>query len=628
MEPNALPVPTRSADSGVARNARRGFTLLSPQFLDDLRSRVTLSSLVGRTVPLRKAGNEFKACCPFHQEKTPSFWVNDQKSFYHCFGCGAHGDAIRWLTDHQGLTFIEAVKELAAQTGLELPQPAPEEVARQEQTAWQQEIMEAATRYFEANLAGSVGASAQEYLDKRGFVIDTLVAFRLGYAPEGRRNLATALSKFTAKELVEVGLLISVEDKESYDRFRNRVMVPIRDPRGRVIAFGGRILGEGEPKYLNSPDTALFDKGRILFNLDRAAPASRQSDRIIVVEGYFDVIALDQSGIREAVAPMGTALTESQLEQLWRLTDEPILCFDGDSAGRKAAERASYRAMPNLRPGKQLKIAVLPDGKDPDDLIREGGRDKFERAIKTAIPLASFLYATELQKIEPARPEQRAALRSSLDELAKTCSDKFVAQEFGRSFTSLFFEDFGWKAKQRREIFKSAVRTSPRVSPDLARLYVRSALYGLTRFPAVAAAHLEAVSAIQIVHPDLRRWRDAISETVIQNPAVFDDGIKAVMEAELLPQTLVFDIRRDLRFGFTKSKTPTDIATSQLEALIEFLSQENAMNEQIRELDERAVRDSDGNAYEAIETARQQVREARASLLEAGVNWDAALQDA
>ena len=608
--------------------ARRGFALLSPAFLDELRTRVTLSTLVGRTVPLKRAGNEYKACCPFHQEKTPSFWVNDQKGFYHCFGCSAHGDAIRWLTEARGLAFMDAVKQLADETGLELPKPEPEEVARRERAAGEHEVMEAAAQYFEGKLSETVGGTARMYLEQREISARSNADFRIGYAPEGRNNLARALGEFTQQQLIDAGLLISVEDKEPYDRFRNRIMVPIKDPRGRVIAFGGRILGPGEPKYLNSPDTFLFDKGRVLFNLDRAAPASRQAGRIVVVEGFFDVIALDSAGIREAVAPMGTALTEAQLEVLWRLVDDPVLCFDGDSAGRKAAERTSVRAMPSLRPGKQLRIVILPAGQDPDDFIRTRGKAPFEQAIENALPLATFLYRSELQKINPTRPEQRANLRKMLEDMARSAADKFVADEFSRSFKKLFYDDFGWKPKQRDQVWKATVRTSARVSPDLYRLYVRSALYGLTRFPAIAAANLEELAAIPIAHPDLNRWRDAIGEAVLVRPDLTHDGLTEILETRVLPETHLRDIRHDLRFGFTRKKTPEDAAVKQLETLVGFLAQEKAMTDQMREYDKVAAAAAvaaDANAYDAVELVRQRVREARVAMLDRGANWDGQL---
>jgi len=316
---------------------------LSPQWLDELRARTTLSSVIQPSVKLIRAGREWKACCPFHNEKTPSFTVNDDKGFYHCFGCGAHGDAIRFLTDQRGMPFMDAVKELAGKAGMEVPAPDPRAQEQAERTATLTDVMAEVARWYSEQLNGLAGADAREYLKRRG--IDAVIAqrFGLGLAPDNRTALKRALGKLGGDKLIETGMLIQPEEgeKESYDRFRGRLMIPIRDPRGRVIGFGGRILGDGEPKYLNSPQTALFDKGRTLYNLDRAAPASRTAKRLIVVEGYMDVIALDRAGIAEVVAPNGTALTEGQLERLWRLDPSPILCFDGDNAGRKAAIRAA-----------------------------------------------------------------------------------------------------------------------------------------------------------------------------------------------------------------------------------------------------------------------------------------------
>ena len=337
-------------------------------------------------------------------------------------------------------------------------------------------------------------------------------------------------------------------------------------------------------------------------------------------------MALDRVGIREAVAPMGTALTEAQLELLWRLVDEPILCFDGDAAGRKAAERASERAVASLRPGKQLQIVLLPGGQDPDDLIRSRGRAVFEKTVENAAPLAAFLYRSQLDKIDATRPEQRATLRQRLDELARTCADRFVAEEFSRSFKDLFYEDFGWKAKQSQTVFKSAVRTSRRVAPDLARLFVRSALYGLTRFPLVAATHLEELGRIEIAHPDLQRWRNAIGEAVLLNPHLSEDGIRQILDAKLLPEALRRDVRYDPRFAFTLQKTPTERAISQLQTLVSFLAQDRELKEEMARHDEMAVAATEGDKYAAIEAARQRLREARAKLFEQSANWDEDLE--
>ena len=317
---------------------------LTPQWLDELRSRISLSGVIGRSVRVTKAGREFKACCPFHNEKTPSFTINDEKGFYHCFGCGAHGDVIRWMTDHQGLPFMDAVKELALQAGMEVPAPDPRAAKKAEQQKSLHDVMQAAQDFFVRCLAEDRGSEARRYLASRGFPAQIVRDFGFGFAPDSRTALKEALSAFPDEMLIEAGLRIVVEGKEPYDRFRGRLMLPILDPRGRVIAFGGRILTAEKtdaPKYLNSPDTPLFDKGRTVYNLHRAGPASRQNGRVVVVEGYMDVVALAAAGIGEAVAPLGTALTEHQIERLWRLVETPTLCFDGDSAGQRAAMRAS-----------------------------------------------------------------------------------------------------------------------------------------------------------------------------------------------------------------------------------------------------------------------------------------------
>lgn len=407
---------------------------LTPQWLDELRSRITLSTLIGRTVKVTRAGREYKACCPFHNEKTPSFTINDEKGFYHCFGCSAHGDAIRWMTDQRGLSFMDAVKELAAEAGMEVPAADPRAAKKAEEQASLRDVVQAAADWFTAQLASSNGAPARDYLAKRGISESTRQAFGFGLAPDSRSALKEALKKFPTAMLVESGMLIAVDDKEPYDRFRGRLMIPIRDARGRVIAFGGRILGDGEPKYLNSPDTPLFDKGRTLYNLDKASPASRQTNRIIVVEGYMDVIALAEAGIADAVAPLGTALTENQLGMIWRMVPVPILCFDGDSAGQKAAMRAAMRALPLLRPGFSLAFATLPAGQDPDDLVRARGSAGFVDILEEAQPLVERLWAHEVAAGPLATPEERAALKTRLLAHADAIQDADVRHHYREAF--------------------------------------------------------------------------------------------------------------------------------------------------------------------------------------------------
>ena len=414
---------------------------LSPAFLDELRARISLSAVISRTTRLTKAGHEFKACCPFHNEKSPSFTVNDAKGFYHCFGCGAHGDAIRWMTDQRGLSFMDAVKELASEAGLEVPAPDPRAAQAAEQRDGLHDVMAATQAWFVERLASPEGERARAYLATRGFDAHTVSRFGFGYAPEGRQALKAALSQFPEEKLIEAGLRIAVDDKEPYDRFRGRLMLPIEDARGRVIAFGGRILDAAKtdaPKYLNSPDTPLFDKGRTLYNLHRAGPLSRQSGRLVVVEGYMDVIALAAAGIGDAVAPLGTALTERQIELLWRLVEVPVLCFDGDAAGQRAAMRAVVRALPLLRPAHSLRIVRLPAGLDPDDLLKREGPQAMERILGEAGSLLDMLWTHESQAAPLETPEDKAGLKARLLAHVETIGDPDIKALYRRELLERF----------------------------------------------------------------------------------------------------------------------------------------------------------------------------------------------
>ncbi len=592
--------------------------MLSPAFLDELRARTSLSALIGRTVKLTKAGREFKACCPFHQEKSPSFYINDDKGFYHCFGCSAHGDAIRFLTEAQGLPFIEAVKELAQAAGLDMPAPDPQAQAKAERAATLVDATEAAATWFTEQLGGLGGTEARAYLDRRGVSPALRQAFGLGFAPDSRGKLKTALDKFGAPMLIEAGMLISVDGREPYDRFRGRLMIPIRDARGRTIAFGGRILDAGEPKYLNSPETPLFDKGRTLFNLDRAAPASRKADRLFVVEGYMDVIGLASAGIDEAVAPLGTALTEQQMARLWRLIDVPTLCFDGDSAGQRAAVRAAERALPVLTIGKSLRFAQLPSGQDPDDIVKAGGIAAWEKAIADPTPLVSFLYRAEAAKIDATSPEDRAQLRQRLNELADSCADRLMAEEYRRSFTGLFFEDHGWKKRERGRLEESIVSTGPSGRRELSGLFIRSVLYGLTRFPKVTVERIEAVGRLRIDHDEFRRWRDVLMHVAVTRPDLDQDGIDAILATEALTDTARFDVKFDLRFPFTNGRADAAFAVERLVAMIEMISEERDLDDEMARLNATALADTGLDRYEAIEAARQRNRERKLLLRDRG----------
>ncbi|MGB0748487.1 MAG: DNA primase [Magnetospiraceae bacterium] len=420
---------------------------LPPNFLDELKARVTVSDIVGRRVKLVRKGREFSGLCPFHKEKTPSFTVNDEKGFYHCFGCGEHGTALDFVMATEGLGFREAVERLAATAGMEVPQDTPEERARSKKRQSLQEVMETAASWYARQLYDPQGAAALAYLRDRGLSEATIARFRLGFAPAGRNALKLAMEKagVTEDQLVAAGLAIRPDDasRAPYDRFRGRVMFPITDRTGKVIAFGGRVLDGGEPKYLNSPETELFHKGNVLYGLGQARSAIAKAGSVIVVEGYMDVIALAQAGIEHAVAPLGTALTDDQIAELWRLAPNPVLCFDGDAAGQRAAARAADRALPSLKPGRGLRFAILPPGEDPDSLVRHQGRSAFDRCLEEAIPLSELVWQMEAHQTADDSPEERAAL---LDRLKKHAFK--IEHEEVRSFYLSGFRDRVWQQKR------------------------------------------------------------------------------------------------------------------------------------------------------------------------------------
>jgi DNA primase len=570
---------------------------LTPQWLDELRSRIALSGVIGRSVRVQKAGREFKACCPFHNEKTPSFTINDEKGFYHCFGCGAHGDVIRWMTDHQGLPFIEAVKELAAEAGMEMPALDRQAAKRAEAQKSLHDVMQAAQDFFVASLKGPGGEQARAYLASRGFPDRVQREFGFGYAPDSRTALKEALAQFPEAMLIEAGLQIAVEGKTPYDRFRGRLMLPIADQRGRVIAFGGRILTADKtdaPKYLNSPDTPLFDKGRTLYNLHRAAPAARSASRIVVVEGYMDVVALAAAGIAEAVAPLGTALTEHQIERLWRVTECPTLCFDGDAAGQRAAMRAVTRALPLLRPGHSLRIVTLPDGMDPDDVVKKRGRDAMLGLLGTARSLVEVLWEGERDAAPLATPEDKAGLKARLLQHCETIQHPDIKTLYRRELLDRFGELVF--ARKERPAFtprpagqrpsaqrqgggrgpwkpgppplpaEAASRLQQKVGSGDALL--AAVLAGLVTHPAALARHGEALARIHPADPAQAALLDALLVYAESGAPLESTALRPILDQRQLqvPSAEHYD---GLRFGFLSPGSAT--AQGELAEAIELI---------------------------------------------------------
>jgi DNA primase len=602
---------------------------LSPAWLDELRARTVLSGVISPSVKLLRAGREWKACCPFHNEKTPSFTVNDDKGFYHCFGCGAHGDAIRFLTDHRGMPFMDAVKDLAARAGMDVPAPDPQAKERADRAASLTDVMASVASWYSEQLNGLSGSGARDYLKRRGIDADTIQRFGLGFAPDSRSALKRALEKLGEDRLVETGMLIKPEEGgDSYDRFRGRLMFPIRDPRGRVIGFGGRILGEGEPKYLNSPDTPLFDKGRTLYNIDRASPASRAAKRLIVVEGYMDVIALDRAGISEVVAPNGTAVTEAQLERMWRLDPSPVLCFDGDSAGKKAAIRAATRALPHIRPDRTLRFVELPAGHDPDDVIRSGGREAFEALVATPEPLDARLWRHELEAQPLSTPEAWAGLKQRLLDHASAIGHPDLSRIYREDWLTRFYDRrrpaAAFQPQRRGGSFKNGrfIPPAPPVGAHARAIAAggidaptaRALILGFAYYPEELPTHCEQLAALDIPDTSTAKMRDELVNAAFSGAALDRDGLATILATDGVTGPKASSA---MGFSFTRRDSDPDRARSDLAAAVEIIAAAEEVDRALTDATERLKRDFTDEALEEQQrliTARHGLRQRLAQL--------------
>ena len=473
-----------------------------PVFLDELRARTPIAAVVGRKTRLVRSGRQFKACCPFHGEKTPSFYVYDDH--FHCFGCGVHGDAISFVMQAEGRSFLEAVEGLAGEAGLEVPRQAPADRGRAERAKTLTDVLDAAQRSYVRRLRAPEGRDGLAYLRSRGLTEATIADHGLGWSGDGRGSLTAELREqgFAPELIAEAGLMrVDEEGRPKGELFFNRVTFPIHDRRGLLISFGGRTLGDGQPKYLNGPETPLFAKRRTLFGLDRAAlalrtvrpaagtaPASRE---LVVVEGYMDVIALHQAGFGGAVAPLGTALTSEQLEALWRADAAPVLCFDGDAAGRRAAIRAAETALPLLDPERTLRFVRLPEGEDPDSLLRRHGAPAMVAQLKGSAPLETVLFELLSEGVKDPGPQQRAALHARLTAAAATIGHERLAKEFRSTLTTQFFETY------------SRRRGPGRGAPSPERPASHAARRAVPSEELAGAERLRILVAILLRHPDL-----------------------------------------------------------------------------------------------------------------------------
>ncbi len=488
------------------------------KFCDELRAKISIVDVVGAKVKLVRKGREYQACCPFHNEKTPSFTVNEAKGFYHCFGCGAHGDIIKFEMEANGLTFIEAVEKLAHKVGMQLPKLNPESKEQVEKRATAYDIMEMATRFFEKTLRLPVGREALDYLYARGFDDEIIKKFRLGFAP-GNNGLKAQLSSngVSEAEMAELGLLTMPENNRPHDFFRNRVMIPIMDKRGKVIAFGGRVMDKSQPKYLNSPETPVFNKRRMLYNLNYAREKGYDAKRLIICEGYMDVIAMDKYGIGYAVAPLGTALTEDQIQEAWKVVNEPICCFDGDGAGIKAAMRSVDRVLPVLKPGYSLQYAFLPDKMDPDEFLKAKGTDEFLKVVTDTMPLKDLLWKRTIEGKQLATPEQKARIEKEVkEEVAKiideTVRGYYVQEMKGKIYSELVDKVRPQRNSARREVvhkvkLKSFVRNAKTDLDDLVAKYIITAL---VCYPQLVEEYEERLLDFTVKDVRLKSLYDAI----------------------------------------------------------------------------------------------------------------------
>ncbi|MEQ8966073.1 MAG: DNA primase [Azospirillaceae bacterium] len=611
---------------------------LPPRFLDELRQRLALSEVVGRRVRLQRAGREYKACCPFHKEKSPSFYVNDDKGFYHCFGCGAHGDAIAFLMNHDNLEFMEAVERLAGEVGLEVPKPSPRARQEAERQKGLHELVEAAARFFSEQLAGPAGRQARDYLARRGVDEAMVARFRLGYAPgDGKALLARLKAEgFSEDQAIEAGLARRPDDgRAAYAFFRDRLMFPVSDRRGRVVAFGGRILSaEGGPKYLNSPDTPLFHKGDLLYGLTQALSSLRDGARAVVVEGYLDVIALHQHGIEGAVAPLGTALTERQVKLLWSVmparedaVSAPVVCFDGDEAGRRAAERMVARVLPILEPNRSVRVALLPPGEDPDTLVRgrDGGRS-MEAVLGQARPLIDFLWAMATEAGLPETPEGRAGLRKRLTDACDTIADKTIRQLYVGRLLDRFYQETrqagdwkrgGGRGTQGPRGAGPGAGGAPTLTPPRPASRDAAAVAILLHHPELFDEFAESLDAIDLGEDEtlaVLRYAGGIladspgldGDALIDRLIRFDPGLAPALERLRRAYTL---------HGGVAGRDSEGDAVAPSTAYRREILRDVLRHEQIarlrREIGEEAARLSDGNDVAGARLARYQTELAR-----------------
>lgn len=539
------------------------------RFLDEIRARVSVVDVVGAKVKLTKKGREYQGLCPFHNEKTPSFTVNESKGFYHCFGCGAHGDIVRFEMEANGLPFMDAVQKLAHQAGLQMPQFTQKDKAEHEEKKSLYEIMEQACAFFERELRMPAGAEGLKYFtEKRGLSKEIIQKFRLGFAPNN--NALTALMKSQGvdeKDMKELGLIAIPEDtsRRPHDFFRNRVMIPIMNKQGKIIAFGGRVMEKIEPKYLNSPETPIFNKRRNLYNLDKAREVAYKEKQLIICEGYMDVIALDRYGFGYAVAPLGTALTEEQIAEAWKVVPEPILCLDGDSPGVKAAMRAVDRVLPILKAGYSLKFLFLPDNQDPDEYLQAHGHDSFAALMQKTRPLIDILWQKYTENEDSSTPEKKALIEKTLlGEVAKITDPtvrSYYAQEI-KNRIYLNFRQTAWQKEAANHPAPPQPQVIARSVSDAAISNSRNPTYPQASLPPRRGWSGEGEYKQSSPYPRRSTVRQPLSHTIAAAPEALrqsanaeqDKNISFIIAAMLIYPELIGDYEEQIYYDDIKNE--------------------------------------------------------------------------
>jgi DNA primase len=587
----------------------------SDSFLDEIRARLPVSQVVSRRVPLKRAGREWKGLSPFNREKTPSFTVNDQKGFYHCFSSGKHGDIFTFLMETEGLSFPEAVERLAGDAGLPMPKPDPQFERANKERLGLLDALEAAAGLFEEALGAREGRDALLYAERRGLKPETLKEFRIGFAPHAKEALKATLTKrgFTEAQLLDAGLLVKPDDgRPSYDRFRNRLTIPILDVKSRVIGFGARALDpNAEPKYLNSPETRLFDKGSTIFNFARARQAAFDKGELVVVEGYMDVLALHQAGFTNAVATLGTAFTERQMEQLWLLAPEPIICFDGDRAGEAAAVRAIDRMLPMLKEGHSFRFAFLPEGMDPDDLVRSQGAPAFTQCLRNARPLIDVLWLRERAEQPIDTPERRAAFEARLDALLAEIANARVRDHYRREVRNRLFALWRERPSPRQSSSRAPVRVPPNsgtMPPPSPRGFATTIALTLVNHPSLLDRFADEVASLEVRDKPLAALLSFVTRIIFERDGISREQLLEVLEASPHAKLLARLSRESAfkRIAFLQPETPLEDVEVQFADLIFRFRALPALS---KELDEGAdhLADLSEAEFERFATLQQQV---------------------